>query len=105
MLLPPKTCGDFLIVTEGRRLTVRSAKTGEVRGKTSYEKPPVVACVDADRVVVGERRLRMASIPSLKLLWVKPISGSSVSEVVATSGLVAYRVTDRPGVVLLPLAE
>jgi hypothetical protein len=91
-----------LILKEGPRVTVRSAATGDIQGQASYSRTPVVACIGQDRGFVGEARLVLADLPSLRVIWKKDF-GAPITDVRAMKNFVAFRLANSAAVFLLPL--
>src|SRR5262249_27232781 len=96
-----------LIVRTGRRasdLTVRSITTGAPAGRLAFRARPAFACLNPDRIVVGEQRLSIARLPSLKAEWSQPVAGAStIDSIAVTRSFIAYTTDGSLNVWVVPL--
>jgi hypothetical protein len=102
----PLACGPWLIVRDGRKLeglTTRSLATGRPVARRPYRTRPAMACLSSNELVIGDRRLQLAHLPSLAPRWTQPVGPSPVHDVAVLRNLVAYKTEGSSDVVLAPL--
>jgi hypothetical protein len=72
----PVACGEWLIARTGpaqTSLSVYSLSTGKLRGRASYTSIATVACTGRDALLVHERTVSLARLPTLAPAWTRTL--------------------------------